>query len=334
MFVFATFLFLFGELSARVFWFLKSGIAPGRPETILYAFYPELRTIDECEPKTGRFDVLLLGGSVLHPDWGTIRQELEEQLVKHGYSNLLIHNLSRPAHTSRDSLLKYQSLKNNLEFDLVVLYHGINDSRANNISRDLFRLDYGHIRWYEILNVMASHHNRSWFSLPYTLAYGERKLHQLLNAGDYIPAHDLEPQGTHLSEEALSARAFEENLRAIVKLSQERSERLMLMTFAYYVPEDYSAEAFENKILDFTLHLTPVSVWGSVESVSMAVEAHNEIVRRLVREDKCLLFVDQDANIEDSSENFNDPCHLTCSGSRNFATHIVDEVLDSGLFLR
>ena len=102
-----------------------------------------------------------------------------------------------------------------------------------------------------------------------------------------------------------------------------RGDPLMLMTFAVYVPADYSRAAFDHKQLDYRLHRMPVETWGRREYVMAAVTAHNDVIRRLAAEHREVLFVDQDAMMERSSRNFDDPFHLTIDGSVAFAGHIV-----------
>ena len=60
-----------------------------------------------------------------------MEMELREQLAYLGQRNVRIFNLAMPAHTSRDSWLKYAALRD-ARFDLVIFYHGINEARVNN----------------------------------------------------------------------------------------------------------------------------------------------------------------------------------------------------------
>ena len=85
---------------------------------------------------------------------------------------------------------------------------------------------------------------------------------------------------------------------------------MLLMTFATYVPEDYSLEAFEAKRLDYGLHLTPLEVWGTREHVLETVAVHNEIVRSLAAQHAGVLFVDQAKLMAGVPRYFNDPCHV------------------------
>ena len=107
------------EAAARIFWRLCYGIPIGHPDRILYAYYPAIREVDKVQPAHGDrfYDILFLGGSVLDSEWGQVEQSLREQLAYAGQRNVRIFNLARPAHTSRDSWLKYAALSE-ARFDL------------------------------------------------------------------------------------------------------------------------------------------------------------------------------------------------------------------------
>ena len=95
------------------------------------------------------------------------------------------------------------------------------------------------------------------------------------------------------------------------------------MTFAFYVPENYSLDAFKKKQLDYSLHRTPIELWGARENVVAALHAHNEIVRSMVAQDKHVLFVDQASLMLGSARYFNDPVHLTSVGSARFVDNML-----------
>src|SRR5205807_5198572 len=123
-------------------------------ETIWHAFYPEIRasgleaiTVSNTD---ATYDVLFLGGSVVSPFFGTIGEQLQAGLRARLARPVRVFNLAMPAHTSRDSLLKYRYLARH-RFDLVIVYNGINDTRMNNCPPEMFRLDYTHCAWYRQL---------------------------------------------------------------------------------------------------------------------------------------------------------------------------------------
>jgi hypothetical protein len=312
-----------------------------RPAQILYAYYPELRSsgeLPEAPPARAQtrpvqgdefYDVLLLGGSVLHKSWGSVETELREQLASLGHRDVRIFNLAMPAHTSRDSLLKYAALGDD-RFDLVIFYHGINEARVNNAPPDLFREDYGHYSWYEVVNTLAPYHGSAYFALPYTLRYLAIAARSYLTKNRFISTYEVRKEWARYGKDPRSAASFSRNVNAILELASQRGERLVLMTFALYIPEDYSRKAFTEKRLDYRLHRAPIEWWGLPEHVMNAVSAHNEIVRGVAARHKQVFLVDQASLMPGSALYFNDPCHLTAAGAARFVENML-AVLGSDL---
>lgn len=316
-----------GEVAARAYWSVAYDVPFREPALILYSHYPELRIFDEYRPAhdDDYYDILVLGGSTLHRDFATVVRETHERLAAAGHPAVRIFNLAGLAHTSRDSWLKYASMAEP-RFELVIFYHGINDARANNAPEEVFREDYGHYSWYEIVNSLAPFHRRSSLALPQTLTFSFLRLRQSLNEDRYIPIHVPRSDWVGYGRNYRSAASFERNLRAIIELASERGDEMLLMTFATHVPEDYSDEAFRQKRLDYSLHLFGIHHWGRLENVIGAIDAHNEVVRRLA-ENEQLSFVDQARLMKGSARNFNDPCHLTNLGSHEFTEHLLQVLL-------
>ena len=327
------------ELTARVFWRLGYGPSFGgyiplrHPSLVLYSYYPKLRQVDEAAPSRADdfFDVLILGGSAFHREWGQVEQELGEQLASSGVRNVRIFNLAVPAHTSRDSFLKYAAL-GEARFELVIVYDGFNEVRANNAPPEIFREDYGHYSWYEIANAFAPYHRTASFALPYSLRYLALRTKQVLRKdrylGTHLPREDWLPYGAV----PRSATSFSHNLEKIIGLASERGDRVLLMTTASYVPADYSLIAFKEKRLDYgfrALSQTPIEIWGRREHVVATIAAHNEVVRGLARRYKGVLFVDQANLMTGSGQFFNDPCHFTAAGSSKFVENLIGAVVPS-----
>jgi hypothetical protein len=316
------------EAAARLFWYVCYGVPVAHPDRILYAYYPPLRAVDQMRPAHGdqSYDILLLGGSVLDNEYGQVEQSLREQLAYAGQRSVRIFNLARPAHTSRDSWLKYAALRE-ARFDLVIFYHGVNDSRANNSPPEKFREDYGHFSWYEAVNTLAQYHGQAMFALPYTLRWFVIRTRQVLMKDRYIPTHHPRPDWVRYGQESRSAVSFKANLGAILDLASQRGDQVLLMTFASYVPADYSLERFNEKRLDYGLHLKPLEIFGRPEHVLATVAVHNAIVRELATQHKQLLFVDQASLMAGSPLYFNDPYHFTVLGSIKFVENIVRALL-------
>src|SRR5215471_18610955 len=318
------------EVAARAFWRFRHGVPFGNPSHILYAYYPELKRVDKERPTHGDafYDILFLGESTLDKNWGEVEQNLLEQLAYKGHRNVRIFNLAKPAHTSRDSWLKYAAL-GEARFELVVFYEGINEARANNAPPDIFREDYAHYFWYKIVNTLAPYHGTAWFALPYTLRYLAFNMQYALTKDRYVPKHAPRKDWLQYGRNPRSAVSFKHNLGAILDLAARRGDRVLLMTFATYVPEDYSLEAFKAKRLDYGLHGTPIEMWGTREHVLETVAVHNEIVRSLAAQHAGVLFVDQANLMAGNPRYFNDPCHFTAVGSSKFVEYLLMGLLPS-----
>jgi hypothetical protein len=322
------------EVAARIFWRFCCGISLLKPDEILYAYYPELRTSGDLpgalrrvppKPPAHRdefHDILFLGGSVLHKDWSSVEMELREQLAYHGHRNVRVFNLAVPAHTSRDSLLKYAAL-GDARFDLVIFYHAINEARANNAPQEIFREDYGHYSWYENVNALAPYHGTAVLALPYTLRYLANNIRYNLRKNQYISTYSVPKEWTQYGRNSRSAASFQHNLSAILDLAAERGDQMLLMTFATYAPENYSRYAFDQKQLDYGLHRSPIEWWGPREHVLATVAVHNEIVRSIAAQHENVLFVDQASLMNGYARYFNDVCHLTAVGSTKFVENLV-----------
>ena len=102
---------------------------------------------------------------------------------------------------------------------------------------------------------------------------------------------------------------------------------MLTMTFATYVPDNYSLKAFKEKRLDYGLHLTPIELWGAREHVVKTIAIQNEIVRSLADQHEDVLFLDQASLITGSTRHFNDLCHLTVAGASKFVEYLLRVIL-------
>ncbi|MHC4473366.1 MAG: hypothetical protein ACYTDY_13905 [Planctomycetota bacterium] len=315
-------------MAARAYWRICHGVPFFKPSRILHSYYPELQRVETERPSRddGFYDILLLGGSALHREWSSIEQGLEEQLARNGRRNVRVFNLAMPAHTSRDSWLKYAAL-DEARFELVVFYHGINEARANNAPPELFREDYAHYFWYEAVNTLAPYHGEASFALSYTLRYIVIRARYVLQSDRYILTHHPRQDWMDYGGDSRSAASFRENLSAILDLAAQRGDQMLLMTFSTYVPGDYSLEAFKAKRLDYGLHICPIEIWGRPEHVMASVDAHNEVVRSLASQHDGVVFVDQANLMTGSARYFNDSCHFTLDGSSKFVEYLVRGLL-------
>lgn len=314
------------EVASRLYWRLSFAVPFRDPGALLYAFYPELKRVDRERPshEDEYFDVLLLGGSVLHNDYAPVAQDLREQLTYQGYRNVRVYNLAGIAHSSRDSRIKYAAVAG-AAFELVVFYHGINDARANSAPPDVFREDYSHYQWYETVNTLAPYHRRARLALPYTMRRIALAFRQSAGNARYVPTGRPRPEWVSYGKDIRSAAAFKGNLTAILDLAKARGDRVVLMTFATHLPQNYSFEAFKQKQLDYVMHDAAIELWGTRENVLAAIAAHNEVATSLAAE-RGLLLVDQARLMPQERRYFNDVCHFSVAGSHRFVENLATSV--------
>ncbi len=322
--VYVLFLLLLAELGARAFWKTRGVPFFTAQRRIYRSFYPTLPPLEReplDEDEEG-FDVLMLGGSALHVDYGDIEHVLRERLCRAMGRHVRVHNLSAPAHTSLDSYYKYKHLSDK-RFDLVLVYHGINELRANNCPSTRFEADYSHFAWYKLINDFERKAESRWFVFPYTLEFVALKAAGRMGWSGFLPTHEPDADTLDYGCDVKTVASFRRNLERILTMAAGRGERVLLMTYAFHITPDYSKSRFENHTLDYTVHLFPVELWGKPECVTAGIDAHNEVVKELATSSQRVLFVDQDALIPNTSRYFNDVCHLTHEGCERFADSIV-----------
>jgi hypothetical protein len=306
----------------KFFWWwqfgVKVGDSPGT-ETVWMTFYPELYRSGLMEaklgPDDGHYDVLLLGASVLEQTAPRLEQELRRELG----DRLRLFNVARAAHTSRDSFLKFSHLGNR-HFDLVIFYHAINDSRMNRCPDDTFREDYTHVSFYR--------------AFQSRLAAGQIRLTDIVR-NDIVEA---KPGGSNdqlsklYSARIKTAGAFRHNLEPIVQATEDRHCPIVLMTFAYHIPPNYTDEAFRARRLDYGADVSAceISLWGTPQGVKGAIDAHNQVIREVAGRHKNVIFIDQKATMPADGRHFIDPCHLTAQGIDLFVRHVMEALRAKG----
>jgi len=300
--------FVLLEITSRIFLCLRRDSSFVDPSSTSLFYYPEMKSTTVSPPSSSKWDILLLGASVLHPAWGSVEKELKI-LLSNSIKNVKIHNVAIESHTTRDSLLKYRLLEGHV-FDKVFVYHGINDLRMNNYPEDRFQQDYSHVHWYRTVNPLVRHRELSFLATPFMVEHAWFKLTR----------KDDDEQYEHRKYGGLikTEQAFHSNLKAISNLAEKRGDALVLATYAYHVPPNYSKDAFYAKNLDYNAHRLPVEAWGHPKNIRIGLELHNKIIRRLASEEK-ITFVEIADHIHGEAANFDDVCHLTSKGSRRFA---------------
>lgn len=306
------------------------------PDRVVFFYYPELERIRDQKITAAdtSYDVLLLGASVLGSQVKAVRQKLHSAITG---QPVRVHDATALAHTSLDSLYKYQYLRDK-SFDIVVFCHGINEVRANNIPAEFFRSDYSHYAWYREIAIMANHRELPYIAAPYLFHLSLWKLRQkmaatpplgrLLPSLMLVPIHHPRPEWARFGSEIKSAEPFGANLAAILALSRERGERILVTTFSWYSPETYSKTAFEARKLDYVENRgMPTEVWGAPKNVVAGIRVHNDVVRKLVAGEKDLLFIDMEKEIPKQGAYFVDICHLSEKGTERFSLLLSDAMV-------
>jgi hypothetical protein len=309
---------------SRLEWSFRSDTSFFSPNVSFY--YPELpqRQGAKGAGNDGILQVLLLGGSVLHPDWGNIPEALEEKLSLACNRKVRILNLAMPGHTTLDSVHKHRRLEGR-RFDLIMCYHGINELRLNNCPGDMFRRDYSHYSWYRVINFFEGNPGVPDLAFLFSLGYRMVRLHEKLGSPPrYIPRDRPSEAMMEHGGDIKTASPFKDNMERIHRMARNAGAPLVLMTFAFHLPPDYSLEAFEARSLDYCLHSCPVEIWGRPADISRGIKVHNDIIRGLAAGSEGVVFVDQNARLPGGARYFNDVCHLTQEGGVLFAYNIVN----------
>ena len=257
---------------------------------VLQAFYPAYKEVKtrKIVKDDETFDILILGGSVVAAYY-PIEKLLQEQLQLKTSKPIRIHNVAEPAHTSLDSYYKYKKLLDK-SFDLVLFYHGINETRANNCPDSIFKKDYTHYSWYRALRQIDRQKEIRWTILPYTLHYAWIYLQEFIGSPELIHFKDNRKDWMKYGNSIKTEAAFRENIEKILSIAKRKNEKVILMSFAYYIPDDYSKEKFVNKALDYTRHNRAIEIWGKPEYVEKGILVHNTVIKSLAELHKEVIF--------------------------------------------
>ena len=324
--LYVLYLLILLEVSGRAYWSLAHDVPFWRMRDISYVYYPEAATIERSHCGDEGLDVLLLGASVLNRQLSpAIEPLLAAELGALYDQSVCLHNLSRLGHTTLDSFYKFAELSD-LSFDLVIVYHGINEVRANNCPSSIYRDDYGHYAWYETINAMTEHAEISYLVFPWTLRYAYLELKHRSYPEAYLPRHVPENHSwIKMGATVKTKDAFRQNMMSILRLARRHGSPVVAMTFAYYLPRGYTRDRFDRGQLGYAeaSQAKPVEIWGLPENVVNGIESHNRIIRDIGAGEVGVHLVDQEEAIPKSGRYFVDICHLSLEGQRLFVRNIV-----------
>ena len=225
---------------------------------------------------------------------------------------------SRTAETVLESSRhRFRSVKDlaDKRFDMVIVYECINDLRANNCPDAMFRADYGHMGWYRLLNAADAGAGRRLLALPVTLRLAWIGLTWRLGLARVLPEDaSVNPKWVTHGSKIKTAEPFRRNMKAIVEMARQRQESIVLMTFANYLPKNYTREKFEARQLDYCTHWFAAEIWGAPRDVVKGLAVHNAVIRNLARAHPEAIFVDEQATMPADGRYFDDICHLSIAG--------------------
>jgi len=313
------------ELISRVYWCAFQGARGTGHEALWRTFYPEVAEsgIDRVAPLHGddSFDVLLFGGSVVSTRLGKTGDYLQSALEAKLGRKVRVVNSAFPGRTTRDTRIKYEHFADK-RWDLVLVYHGINDVFLNNCPPGTFRPDYGHAyRRFGMQYDLEKHPETAYFVLPYTVSHLGKSLMERWHMTN-APRAEFEIYGNDVR----TPPCFEDNLEAVARAAEERGDPLVLNTFAYYLAPNYSDEAFRDKKLDYAFgphYLCAAKMWGEPANLGRTIDLHNDVVRRVAGRHG-LQVIDQRADMPDGKRYYNDPCHFTDEGCRRWVDNVLN----------
>jgi len=258
-------------------------------------------------PQTIR--ILTLGSSAFFNRRMTMR--LKDSLAHCTNRHIEILGAALRKHTSASSVYKYRALAK-YQFDYVLIYEGINDLWMNHFVLKDFRSDYSHFNPWYARNFILD--NSIIARLSYNMMYAIlRKF--------FSPK--IVPNGSQFA----SAYSFRRNMETLIKEIMRHNAVPVLMTQAFYIPNEYTLQKFCLNQLGYNnpdhYDQRPVEAWGDVEYVRAGLKKHNDITRDLA--EKChLRIIDQEKLMGENIFWFGDLCHFSEEGTDRFIQNITD----------
>lgn len=266
--------------------------------------------VPEAERPPGGLRVLTLGGSVLFNR--DITAKLDAALERAAGRPVETLGAALPSHTSWSAVHKYAWLRKH-DFDVVLIYEGINDLLASHVRPEEFRADYSHLNpWYDRGGLLE----RSILARALYNDFVHRRPETVWNAS------------THPT-----APVFRENLRWLVRNVQADGGAPVPMTFAWLVPPSYDQEAFFQGRAGYhpaeRADAYPVELWGSVPWVREGL-GHMNVAVHEVASEASVPVLDMHAKLAGDPRWFVDVCHLSDAGVDAFVAAVVEHLVQRG----
>ncbi len=305
-----------------------------KPGNILVKkYYPEVAEIMTKVASSDRDSkkVLILGGSVISSGWSRMESRLDTLLpVSYGKAyHYEVYNAAIAGHTSLDNMIKYQLLQS-LDFDLVLYYEAINENRANNIPYHDFRKDYSHIRWYDEIQQIKRHREMNVTVIPYVLDLVFHTVIRIVRKKPYLEFERVNPAYVLYGDSIQTAASYESHLTGIIHLAKKKKERLLLVRYASFFPENVVLTGEEEDMIFFAgcTFACPVTIWGKAGNVKKGIDTHNAVLAKLAEKNN-IDYLDPD--IPQDAAYFCDVCHVSEAGAVLFATRLSDFIAENKL---
>jgi hypothetical protein len=261
--------------------------------------------------------ILTLGGSSMFNR--RLTERLIEDLSESTSARLEIQGGALRSHSTRSSLIKYKEHFYKYSFDYVLIYHAINDLWMNHYTLEDFKADYSHESPWCKRNAVLNH------SIIARYIYNNI-------VWNWNKPKEYPKNGAQFA----SCETFGQNIRALIRLIKRDNGCPILMTFAWYIPDDYTFMKFRQGSLNYNnpenYDECSVEFWGKVDFVKEGLKRHNSIIRNIAREEQVMLIDIERMNaFSNNSENFGDVCHLSEDGTDVFVKTITDFFLSKDL---
>ncbi len=310
--------------------YLNYGLDPDHPQVNSLGYRgPEVNV-----PKPdGAYRIVALGGSTTYglylPDWRqSYPHQLEAQLQQGlGHDNIEVINAGVLGYSSWESAVNLLLRIPDLEPDLLIIYHAINDVGVRTTDPEFYDgLNSGKGYWQDLddpLPISALFRfalRRLGGELP--VAYeldtsmrapdGRRScMPDTVDGVAYCPGFDMALQ------EVLDANPpvyFERNLRNMARLARGMDAEVLFVTWAYS-PLDFPIEGGG----------------GMVDPVQQgAVDEHNAIIRRLADEEGALLY-DLAAAMPSDAPYWVNGIHMSARGAAEMARQVAEYLAEAGV---
>ena len=274
--------------------------------------------------------ILILGGSTMFNRH--LGERLKEKLQSNSKQPIEVLNASIRSHTSRSDLLKFQLLKQ-YEFDYLIYYNGLNDLWANHTPDEFYSDYYAHLgpRYTEGPLLKRSALLRQLHILAWPLI---QKIDATFDIGLYSHTPALFPKKENQNlANFRSVNNYKHNVGAIIDLARASGTTVLLGSFAYSIPDNYTRRAFLDHQLGYVnpdnYDRRDIFNWGTPEYVREGLNRNNQVLKALAPETNTGL-IDIDKLMSGRMEWFGDPAHFNDAGTDAFTNILLAHFKQQG----